>query len=105
MRQRTSNIGTLLPRKTALVQEQSLIHQLLGKHKTMINSLHHQAVDRSGHGFLVSAQDLDHFIQAVEHTDLPVIGVQWHPEYLIYLKGQRHLFKWVVDKARERHQH
>ncbi|MDF2180300.1 gamma-glutamyl-gamma-aminobutyrate hydrolase family protein [Aliiglaciecola sp. CAU 1673] len=104
MRQRTSNIGTILPRKTALVREQSLIGKLLGKQKAMVNSLHHQAVDKSGDGFQVSAHDLDHFIQAVEHADLPVIGVQWHPEYLIYLQGQRHLFKWVVDKARERHQ-
>ena len=43
-------------------------------------SAHHQAVDRLGAGLVVSAVAGDGVIEAIEHRDAPVIGVQWHPE-------------------------
>jgi len=47
-----------------------------------VNSRHHQAVGRVGHGLAISAIDSeDGVIEAIERPDRRfVIGVQWHPE-------------------------
>jgi putative glutamine amidotransferase len=42
---------------------------------------HHQAIDRLGDGLIISAQDVDGVIEAVEMPgDNFVLAVQWHPE-------------------------
>jgi putative glutamine amidotransferase len=47
-----------------------------------INSSHHQAIDRPGHGLRVTARATDGIIEGVEWTGNSnwVVGVQWHPE-------------------------
>lgn len=45
------------------------------------NSSHHQAVDRLGEGLVLDSRCLeDGTVEALHHTELPVYGVQWHPE-------------------------
>ena len=49
-----------------------------------VNSFHHQAVERAGEGFIVSAVAPDGVIEAIEGRGQRfAIGVQWHPEGLI----------------------
>ena len=45
----------------------------------LINSWHHQAVKIAPEGFEVIFKN-DETIEAIEHTTLPILGVQWHPE-------------------------
>ncbi|WP_455355095.1 gamma-glutamyl-gamma-aminobutyrate hydrolase family protein [Streptomyces sp. SYSU K217416] len=46
-----------------------------------VPTYHHQAVDRLGHGLVVSAHAADGTVEAVELPGDPwVLGVQWHPE-------------------------
>lgn len=45
-----------------------------------VSSAHHQCVARPGLDLRVVARALDGTVEAVEHADAPVIGVQWHPE-------------------------
>lgn len=47
------------------------------------NSSHHQGIKTPGKGLEVIAKAPDGTVEAVMHTDLPVIGVQWHPERMI----------------------
>jgi putative glutamine amidotransferase len=58
---------------------------------------HHQAIDRLGDGLIVSAQDTDGVIEAVE---IPgenfVLAVQWHPEERL---DDLRLFAAVVEAA------
>lgn len=104
MRRETSNFGTILPRKTVLLASGSFIAELTGRQYLRVNSLHYQAVDRVAGELEVAGRDLDDFVQVLEHhADAPVLGVQWHPEYLVYLPSHFKLFRWLVQQAGERH--
>ncbi len=101
-RRNTSNRGTVFARKTAVIRSGSRLHQLLGKSRIRINSLHHQAVRMVGDDVRVVARDLDGFVQAVEPSNgTHWLGVQWHPEYLFYRAEHRRLFVWLVGLARQ----
>lgn len=67
---------------TTYVAEGSFLQQLYGT-DFVTNSRHHQAVDRLGQE-LVPIQwcPKDSCIEALMHTSLPILGVQWHPERL-----------------------
>jgi putative glutamine amidotransferase len=58
---------------------------------------HHQAIDRLGDGLIVSAQDTDGVIEAVEIPgETFVLAVQWHPEERL---DDLRLFAAVVEAA------
>lgn len=46
----------------------------------VVNSSHHQAVDRPGNGIQIAAYDSCGVAEAIYHETLPVYGVQFHPE-------------------------
>ena len=61
-----------------------------------VNSLHHQSIDRLGSGFLATGLSGDQGIEAIEHTDRPIIAVQWHPEML---DRDSDPFQWLVRSS------
>ncbi|CAD6000576.1 gamma-glutamyl-gamma-aminobutyrate hydrolase family protein [Agreia sp. COWG] len=52
----------------------------LGVDELTVQSAHHQAVDRLGEGLQAVGTAPDGVVEVVEHTSLPVTGVQFHPE-------------------------
>jgi putative glutamine amidotransferase len=51
----------------------------------------------------VVAVDNDLFVQAIENTRGQwLMGIQWHPEYLLYHGGHRRIFSHFVQAAEER---
>ncbi|SEG29481.1 gamma-glutamyl-gamma-aminobutyrate hydrolase family protein [Marinobacterium lutimaris] len=101
LRKHTYNRPGLLPTKQVKVAQDSVLAQLCGKLQLRVNSLHHQAIRDTGEGLEVVGRDLDQITQAVEHINgQPIIGVQWHPEYLFYLPSQFALFRWLVSRMR-----
>lgn len=65
--------------------EGSFFPKLVGVHKKMtprVNSYHHQAIEKLGKGFKVSAKSIDgKVIEAIYHKKFPnVFGIQFHPE-------------------------
>ena len=62
-------------------QPGSLLERLLGP-CPVVNSAHHQAVDRPGVGLKPTAWSESGLVEAAEHETLPVLGVQFHPERL-----------------------
>jgi putative glutamine amidotransferase len=102
-RKRTSNRRTLLPLKTLRVEPSADLEALLGRDSLRINSLHNQSIDRLGADLRVAGRDLDGIIQAVEDPEAEfVVGVQWHPEFLLYMRRHRRLFRALVAAARRR---
>ncbi len=62
----------------------TFVENLYGS-RFLTNSAHHQVLNNLGEGLEVCAYSQnDHLIEAVAHKDLPIIGVQWHPERLAY---------------------
>jgi len=95
---------TVLPRKTVDIVGASQLHRLLGVTWCRVNSLHHQAVNRAGEGIDIVARDRDGLVQGIESRDHDfLIGVQWHPEWLIFNRPQQRLIRALVAAA-ERHQ-
>ena len=69
----------------------SRLRDISGTEELMVNSLHHQAVDRLGKGFAQTATAPDGVIEGAELSGHPFfIGVQWHPERL-WWKDEKHL--------------
>ena len=54
----------------------------LGGERFVVNSAHHQAVDRLGAGLRAVAWADDGIVEAIRHETRPIFGVQWHPERL-----------------------
>lgn len=66
--------------------------------KHYINSMHHQAIGRLGDKLIRIADDHHGMTQAVEYTgDSFIIGVQWHPEFQLFNKGMRGIFRIFVN--------
>lgn len=79
----------------------SLLERLLGP-SPVVNSAHHQAVDRLGRDLEATAWAPEGFAEGLEHRFLPVLGVQFHPERLSGAgrgKGSV-LFDWLIASAR-----
>ncbi len=97
LRKLTYNRPGLLPTKQVRLKADSRMAKICGKLHFRVNSLHHQAIKQVGSGLEAVGWDLDHFTQAVENkTGTRIIGVQWHPEYLIYLPSQFAIFRSLI---------
>lgn len=98
LRRLTYNRPGLLPTKQVFLEVDSLISTVCKKRKLRVNSLHSQIVSRTGAGLVATGWDLDHFIQASESDELssPILGVQWHPEYMFYVPSQIRIFRWLI---------
>lgn len=69
----------------------SRLASLLGDVHLGVNSTHHQACARVAPGFRISATSPDGVIEAIESSQYPILGVQFHPERLINLPEGRFL--------------
>lgn len=100
-RRHTSNRRTVFAMKTLLLEPDTRLSGLIGAERARINSLHNQSIDRLGTNLRVCGRDLDGIVQAVEDPDRRfLLGVQWHPEFLLHARVQRRLFAALVNAAR-----
>jgi putative glutamine amidotransferase len=102
----TSNIRSVLPRKTVDVATPSLLQQVLQMNTCRVNALHDQSINKLGDDIQVSARESTGVIQAIERHGHPFfIGVQWHPEYMPQSATQQKLFRSLVASAVSREHH
>jgi len=85
-------------RLQAMYQEAGLLND---RRELMVNSMHHQCVDKLGLGLRVVARAPDGLPEAVEHESARcVVGVQWHPEEMAsHHEHARRLFEWFVRQC------
>lgn len=94
-------ISSIFPKKRIVIKKKSKLEAILETDICNVNALHNQAIDKPGEGLeLVAREEYTEITQAIEHPGYPfVIGIQWHPEYLIQISRQRKLFKELTAQA------
>ncbi len=67
----------------------------------IINSYHHQAVNKVAPNMNVVAEHPDGTIEALVHQTLPIIAVQWHPERLQNTEPSKIIFNKFFEFVNE----
>jgi putative glutamine amidotransferase len=94
---------TALPRKTIMIEPDSRLGRIIGRRRDRVNALHHQSIDRLGEGLRIVARDEHQIVQAVERLAEPfLVGVQWHPEFMVFNGGQQRLFRALAAASKAR---
>jgi putative glutamine amidotransferase len=89
-----------IPTHAINIEEGTFLRSLAPHSEIMVNSTHHQALEKVGKGLIVSAKAPDGIIEAVESKDYKfLVGVQWHSEYL-NSELDSNLFKKLVEESR-----
>lgn len=101
LRMNTRHRPLLLPLQTVRLVESSRLREVMESPVIGANRIHSQTIKRLGRNLRVTAVDNDLFVQAIENTRGQwLMGIQWHPEYLLYHSGHRRIFGSFVDAAR-----
>jgi putative glutamine amidotransferase len=88
-------------RKPIAVLPSSCIASLVKKPICWVNSIHQQSVKNLGAGLSITAKEHNGIVQAIEAPAYPfLLGVQWHPEYMLNNGRQRRIFTAFVQAAR-----
>ena len=81
------------------IERESQLFKIVKKKKMLVNSAHHQSVNKVASGFKTNAFADDGVIEGIEAKNCNFcIGVQWHPEFEID-EGDKKLFSSFVSAA------
>lgn len=90
-------------RKRIFLEAGSALRDSIRSETTTVNSLHKQAIKRVGDGLRITAKEKNGVIQAIEDDGLSYfLGVQFHPEFLIYRQDIRRIFESLIKCAARR---
>ena len=88
------------PGHTVAIVPGTRLARIVGAATMQVNSSHHQAVRETGPAAMVNATAPDGVIEGIESPRHRfVLGVQWHPEFLID-PGDAHIFAALVAACR-----
>ena len=94
-------MANIFYRKSANIVEGTMLCRLLQTNRMRINSMHKQAVNELGRGLVTCAIEDNGVVQAVEDPSKSFyLGVQFHPEAMLYHHLFRGIFKAFVAAAR-----
>ena len=103
LRKYTRHRPLLLPLQTVRLVQGSRLIEVMKEPVVGANRIHSQSIKKLGQHLRVVAVDKDRFVQAIENTTGQwLMGIQWHPEYLLYHGGHRRIFRHFVQAAEER---
>jgi len=96
------NRHSIFPVKDVTLNPGSKLQGIFNEKHLLVNALHNQAVDKKGENIDIVAWEKNSVVQGIESHNTPfIIGVQWHPEYLINRSLHRKLFKSLVQAAQQ----
>lgn len=85
------------------IDKSSKLFEIFKVDEFLINSFHHQAINKVAKNFKVVAKAKDGVIEAIEYKNYPFyIGVQWHPEMLQKTDDlMKKLFKEFINMSKK----
>jgi putative glutamine amidotransferase len=87
-------------RKRVAIAPASRLRTIVGADSLWVNSIHKQAVEALGNGLIVAARETNGAIQAIEDPAKRFwVGVQFHPEFMLYRGAMRRIFEVFVQAA------
>jgi len=87
------------PFHAIFIEPETILARLIGQAEVRVNSFHHQALGKPGHGLLISARAADGMAEALESSAYNyLLGVQWHPETLRD-RASHQIFSGLVQSA------
>lgn len=97
----THNIGLfkrLTKRKRINISPDSRLFSIINTNSISVNSIHHQGIHQLGENLVATSLDDFGIIQSIESIDKQqfLIGLQWHPELMLYSGIHRSVFKAFV---------
>ncbi len=79
------------------IHAEGILRKIYGA-RPIVNSNHHQAVDRLGRGLQAVGITEDGVVEAIVHDRLPILGVQFHPERM---QNGAPIFKLFLSACKE----
>lgn len=87
------------PSHSIKVDKDSFLYPIFGE-QYYVNSLHHQSIAQLGKGLHIVARSDDQIVEAIQHEELDIWGVQFHPEMMHNRDPQmQHIFNWFVQQC------
>ena len=86
-----------------IIKDGVLCNLFREKPELFVNSIHHQAIDKLGEGLEIVAKDELGIVQAIESKDMEkqfILGMQWHPEFMLHTKSNRKIFSAMLDACK-----
>ncbi|RRD39127.1 gamma-glutamyl-gamma-aminobutyrate hydrolase family protein [Leptotrichia sp. OH3620_COT-345] len=90
------------PTHTIDVKKESFLGEIFGN-EGLVNSFHHQVVNKVADNFKVTARSKDGAIEALESISENrfIVGIQWHPESMIHTdKNSVILFEKFINRVK-----
>ncbi|MDH6358507.1 membrane dipeptidase [Parabacteroides sp. PF5-9] len=84
-----------------LEKGETKLRSILKEETVLVNSFHHQAIKEIAPGFISTATAPDGINEGMEHPELPILSVQWHPEAMTSNADELmlELFRYHVQQA------
>ena len=94
-------LGYIFFRKRINIKPNSHLFHIVKRRSCKVNSLHKQSIAKLGNELVVTAMEENQIVQCIEDPSRPFyMGVQFHPEFLIYKHYFLNLFKTLVLNAK-----
>ena len=100
-------ISKAVLRRKIKITEDGILMKIFKHRPTLwVNSIHRQAINELGEGLKIVGLDKYGIVQAIECNDVKknnfILGMQWHPEFMLYSRAHRKIFKSFLDYTKDR---
>ena len=88
-----------------IIEENTMLYNLLNSKEEIVNSNHHQAVDKLGKNLKATSTTSDGIIESIEWMN-PIgkswlIAIQWHPERLINKNASKPILDEFIKETKK----